>query len=83
MLKKRVISNGIVTVWKACEKRALADLNCYCKMTSVVSLDGVTLFLRLKRLHIRVNVCDTVQLLVGFLQCNGGKLVETEDFKYV
>ena len=28
-------------------------------------------------------VCDTVQLLSGFLQCNGGKLDEAEDFKCV
>ena len=48
MLKKCDISNDIVTVLKAHAKRALADFNCYCKMTSVVALDGVTLFLRLK-----------------------------------
>ena len=48
MLKKRVISNDIVTVWKAHRKRALADVKYYCKMTSLVSLDGVTSFLRLK-----------------------------------
>ena len=30
-----------------------------------------------------VNVCDTVQLLAGILQCNGGKLEEAEDFKCV
>ena len=42
MLKKGVISNDIVTVLKACGKRALADINCYCKMSSVVALDGVT-----------------------------------------
>ena len=48
MLKKPVISNDIVTVLKACGKGALADVNCYCKMTSVVVLDGVTSFIRLK-----------------------------------
>ena len=48
MLKKRAISDDIVTVLKACGKRALADVNCYCKMTSVGALDGVTSFLRLK-----------------------------------
>ena len=42
--KKRGISNDIVTVLKPCEKRALADIKCYCKMT----LDGVTSFLCLK-----------------------------------
>ena len=31
-----------------------------------------------------VKVCDTVQLLVGILQCNGGKLEEAvEDSKSV
>ena len=30
-----------------------------------------------------VNICDTVKLLVGILQCNGGKLEEAEDFKCV
>ena len=37
-------------------------------------------------LHIHVNVSkqtQTVQLLEGFLQCNGGKLEEVEDFKCV
>ena len=39
----------IVTVLKACGKRALAGVNVTpCKMTSVVVLDGVTSFLRLK-----------------------------------
>ena len=48
MLKKRVISNDIVTVLKACGKRALADVNCYCKMTLVMAIDGVMWFLHLK-----------------------------------
>ena len=52
-------------------------------MTSVMALNGVTSFLRLKELQIHVNVCDTVQLLAGILQCNAGKLEETEDFKCV
>ena len=48
MLRKRVISNVILTVLKACGKRALADVNCYCRMASIVALDGVTLFLGMK-----------------------------------
>ena len=50
MLKKSIISNDIVRVLKARGKRALADVECYCKMTSVVALAGVhvTLFFRLK-----------------------------------
>ena len=48
-------------------------------MTLVIALDGGTSLLRLKdvtKLH--VNVCDTVHLLAGILQCNGGKLEEAE-----
>ena len=43
--KKRVISNKNVTVLKALGKRALADINGYCKMTLVMALDKVTSFL--------------------------------------
>ena len=52
-------------------------------MTSVVALDGVMSFLHLKDATYHVNVCDTVHLLAGFLQCNGGKLEEAEEFKCV
>ena len=48
MLKKSAISNDIVIVLKARGKPALADINCNCKMTSVVALDDVTSFLHLK-----------------------------------
>ena len=34
-------------------------------------------------LQIHDNICNTVQLLAGILQSNGGKLEEAEDFKYV
>ena len=43
--KKCVISNDIVTVLKVCGKRTVADINCYCKMMSIVALDGVMLFI--------------------------------------
>ena len=46
--KKRVIPNDIVTDLKSREKRARADVNFYCKMTSILALEGVSLFLRLK-----------------------------------
>ena len=62
---------------KARGKRALADFIYYCKMTS----DGVTLFLSLKYVTKTCKECDTVQLLAGILQYNGGKLEEAEDFK--
>ena len=45
--------------------------------------DDVTSFSRFKTSQIHVNVCDTVQLLAGSPQCNGGKLKEAEDFKCV
>ena len=63
---------------KARGKRALADVIYCCKMTSFMALDGVTSFIRLKDVHLQthVNVCDTVQLLAGIIQCNGGKLEE-------
>ena len=32
-------------------------------------------------LKTHVNICETVRRLVGFLQCNGGKLEEAEDIK--
>ena len=40
-------------------------------------------FYALQKLQIHLNVCDTVQLLAGFPQFNGGKLEEVEYFKYV
>ena len=49
-------------------------------MMLVMVLDGVTLFLFSKDLT-HTKVCKTVQLLKGFLQDNGGKLEEAEDFK--
>ena len=52
-------------------------------MTSFVALDGVTSFYALKTLQLHVNLCDVVLVLVGVLQCNGGKLKEVEDFKCV
>ena len=69
---------------KARGKHALADIIYYFKMTSVMALDGVTLFLCLKEVIQRhIDVCDTVLILVGILQYNGGKLEEAEDFKCV
>ena len=34
-------------------------------------------------LQIHVNVFDTVQILVGFLQYNGGKLEQAKDFSFI
>ena len=53
------------------------------RLTLVNALDGVTLFWPLKDVKIHVNVCETVKLLAGFLQYNGTKLKEAEDFKCI
>ena len=52
-------------------------------MMSVMALDGVTLFWRLKDV---TNTCQPMQkspIIPEFLQCNGGKVEEAEDFKCV
>ena len=56
--KKCVMSNNYVTVLKVPGKRVLADVNCYCKMTSLMALDGVMSFLRLKG---GTNTCKCMQ----------------------
>ena len=58
MLKTCVISNYNVTVLKVRGKHALADIICYCKMTSVMVLDGVTSYLGLKDV---TNTCKRMQ----------------------
>ena len=62
-----------------------ADVSCHWKKTSVMVLDSVTSFWRLKdgkkAWQIHVNVCETVKRLVGFLQFNGRKLEEAEDYR--
>ena len=51
-----VIPNDIVTVLKARGKQALADVNCDCKMMSIMALDGVTSFLQLKDVTYSCNI---------------------------
>ena len=55
----------------------------YCKMTSVMAFEGVTSRLRLEDATNTVNICYTVRLLVGILQCIGGNSEEAEDFKCI
>ena len=38
----------------------LADVNCYCKMTSVMALECVMYIYARKSLQIHVNICDIV-----------------------
>ena len=52
-------------------------------MMSDMVLDGVTSFSCLKDVTKNVNVCDVIQVLAAFPQCNGGKLQDAEDFKGV
>ena len=56
----------------------LADVNVRCKMTSVITLDGVKLERLYKYMSTYMRKSST---FAGFLQCNGGKLEEAEDFK--
>ena len=44
---------------------------------SVMSIDGVTLCLRLKEV---TSTHETVKLVAGFYQCNDRKMEEAEDF---
>ena len=47
-IKRDISNNTFKTALKARERRSLVDVICYCKMTSVMALDGVTSFLRWK-----------------------------------
>ena len=52
-------------------------------MRYVKGSHGVEKGVNLKTIQTHVNICDTVQLLAGILQYNGGKFEEAEDFKCV
>ena len=52
-------------------------------MTSLMALDGVTSFLRLKDVTITCKDMRRSLRIGGILQCNGGKLEEAEDFECV
>ena len=80
-VKKKVIYQTIIHSFESA--RTEHRVICYCKMTSVMALDGVTLFLYLKDVTNSSKRMRPVQLLAGILQSNGGKLEEAEDFKYV
>ena len=56
--KTSVISNNNVTVLKVWVNYALADVNCHCKMMSVMALEGVTSFLYLKDI---TNTCKRMR----------------------
>ena len=47
-MQKSVIYQTIIHSFEIAEKYVLADVICYCKMSSIMALDGVTSFLRLK-----------------------------------
>ena len=61
----------------------LADVICYWKMMSFMTLEDVMSFLRLKDI---TNTCKRMRRSLsidGVLQCNGRKLEKAEDFKCV
>ena len=58
MVKKKVVYQTIIQSLKARGKLVLADVICYCKMTSFMPLDGVTSFLPLKDV---TNTCTHMQ----------------------
>ena len=61
----------------------LSDDICYCKMKSVMALDGITSFLHLKDVTDSSKHMRHSPILAGILQCNVIKLEEAEDFKCV
>ena len=70
------------------ERARCFDVICHCKMIKSDVSNGVTrcnvvLMLERRYRYIHVNVCETVQLFVGFLQCNGGKFENAKVFKGV
>ena len=80
-----MIYQTIIHSFESTRKVALADIICYCKMTSVMALDGVaSVFTPESRYNfLFTNLCDAVKLLAGIILCNGGKLEAAEDFKCV
>ena len=65
------------------EKRALADVNRHCKMMSVMVLDAITSFGRLKDARHTCKCMRNSPTFAGFLQCNGGNLEETEVSSFI
>ena len=64
-------------------KSALGDVICYCKMTSVMALDGVTSFIRLKDVTSTCNRIRHSSTIGRNLSVQMAKLEEAEDFKCV
>ena len=64
-------------------KRTVADGICSCKMASVMALDGVTSFLRLKEVKNKWKRMRHSPTIGGIVQCNGGKLEEDKAFECV
>ena len=49
----------------------------------VMTLHSVAVFTLEKTLQTHINVCDTVQILAGILQCIGGMLEEAGDLNVI
>ena len=61
----------------------LADVISYCIMKSIMVLDGVTSFLRLKSVTNTSKGMRHCPTIGGVLQCNGEKLEGVQDLKCV
>ena len=71
------------TVLKARGKSVLADVICYCKMTSVMALDGATLFILLKDVTSTCKCMRHSRTIGGNSSLQWWKVEESEDFKCV
>ena len=56
----------------------LADINCHCKMTSVIAVRLCNIILMLDRLYKTCKRMPNSSTIAGFLQCNGGNLEEAD-----
>ena len=64
-------------------KQALADVKCYCKMTSIVVFDSVTSFLCLKGVTYSCKHMRYSPTIGEISSVHDGKLEETEEFNCV
>ena len=70
-------------MFESARKVRSVDIICYCKMTSVMALDGVTSFSCLKDVTITCKHMLRSPTIAGIPHCDGGKLEEAEGFKWV
>ena len=73
MLKNRVMKQQSRSFESTRKAHAITDVNVHCKMTSVITLEGL-------QIHVKIHAKQFNYYIAGFLQCSGAKLEETEDF---